>query len=114
MICFELLMITRTTLFQAIEFYDHLQPFFNSSPFVLGLIQIWKKIFFNFFYKDGFFMTIFLCVLYTWNKEYFRGNEMLCASSVSIFTTLIVLINLVSIAISIVIYNVKVTKNLSY
>eukprot|EP01080_Neovahlkampfia_damariscottae_P006632 gene6632-10797_t len=93
MIFFELLLMTRTVLFQAIEFYGHLQPFFNASPFIL----------------DGLFMTIFVCIVYTWNKEYFRGDEGVCATSVSFFSAVVVFINISSIAVAIVVYNVKYT-----
>jgi hypothetical protein len=40
LLSFEFLLMVRTTLFQSITFFEHLQPFFNASPFVLGFFNL--------------------------------------------------------------------------
>lgn len=88
MILFELLSILRVVLFHTVTNFTAVQPFLNASNF----------------FSDGLLMMIFLCMVWTWNKEYFKGDDKSCSSVSGVFFTKIIFVFLFSLGVALTVY----------
>jgi hypothetical protein len=93
LIFYALLTLTRYVLFHSVTVLPSIQPFLTSSLFTL----------------DGFIMTIFLIVIWTYNKEFFKTDIHSCSKTSGILFTKIFFVQLLTVSISIACYFVNLT-----